>query len=133
MDDRFRFRAYLRKLHRIVDVVSIHWTYRQIMWMDGVTFIIEPFDEIILMQSTGLRDKNGTLIYEGDVVKYLGYEVQDGKQVRPERFRAVGQTTDPFRNSFIDDCFHIQNLLEHGNYELEIIGNVYSNPDLVKG
>ena len=83
-----------------------------------------------LMQFTGLRDKNGKEIFEGDIIQWNGYEVQNGKQIRPIRKRAIGMTVDAFRNSFIDDCFHLQNLLRQG-LNIEVIGNVHENPELI--
>lgn len=85
-----------------------------------------------IMQYTGLKDKNGREIYEGDVVKWLGYEVYRGKQIRPERKRAIGCNLDPQRNTFLDDCFHLQNILERGGCDIEVIGNVHENQELLK-
>ena len=89
------------------------------------------FNDIVWLEYTGLKDSQGKEIYEGDVIQWAGLEVQNGKQIYPLRKRAVGMTADAFRDSFIDDCFHTQNLLEHGK-NLEIIGNIYENPDLIK-
>lgn len=86
---------------------------------------------ITIVQFTGLYDKNGKEIYEGDIIQWNGYEVQNGKQIRPIRKRAIGMTVDAFRNSFIDDCFHLQNLLEQGS-NIEVIGNVHENPELIQ-
>ena len=87
----------------------------------------------IPMQYTGLQDKAGKEIYEGDIVQWAGYEVSNGKQMRPLRKKAVGMNVDPSRNTFIDDCFHIQNLIEHGDKFISVIGNIYENPGLLAG
>lgn len=82
-----------------------------------------------LMQFTGLHDKSGKEIFEGDIIQWHGYEGQNGKQIRTIRKRAIGMTVDAFRNSFIDDCFHLQNLLRQAT--IEVIGNVHENPELI--
>lgn len=91
-----------------------------------------PASDSPIMQYIGLKDKNGQEIYEGDIVKWLGYEVKSGKQIRPERIMVIGLHEDPSRNSFINDCFRIQNIIEHVGKEVEVIGNIYENGDLLK-
>jgi len=92
---------------------------------------------VYAMQSTGLRDKNGVEIYEGDVVKYQGWEVSMGKQKRPDRLIVVGngyktknQFGDPLpQGNWIDDCYHLQNVIDGGS-PVEVIGNIHENPEL---
>ena len=79
--------------------------------------IIERFDEV--MQYTGLKDKNGVEIYEGDILKIFdkNYEV---------KVKIVGGY-----KVFIDYGFPD----EHNgpcNYWSEVIGNIYENPELVE-
>ena len=76
-----------------------------------------------LMQYTGLKDKNGAEIYEGDIVAYktffYGKERDHKKVVKWEKW-----VSDDFEQP---DCVGYFNL----SSEMEVIGNVYENPELL--
>ncbi|WP_105144540.1 YopX family protein [Streptococcus suis] len=86
-------------------------------------------NDVTLMQSTGLFDKNGKEIFEGDVVLQNGW-----KKV------AVSFGTQEVEENFGDKrIFQGFNLYLGGGYpeavmcEFEIIGNIYENPELMEG
>lgn len=93
----------------------------------GVNAKINEFE---LMQSTGLKDKNGKEIFEGDII---AIEVDDTET--PINARV-------FQNSKIGVLmFHVfednedvpmVELLEDNSVAFEIIGNVYENPELLE-
>ena len=77
---------------------------------------------LILMQFTGLKDRHGVEIYEGDLLKGN----QGNFVVKFELGRYVA--TFPSGST-------IQNLLTFllSNRETEVIGNIYENPELLEG
>jgi len=81
---------------------------------------IEPADDVILMQFTGLLDKNGVEIYEGDIVDGL-------HKMMP---MAKVQELDGVFGVVLADSRHYP--LRDFMSNFEVIGNIYENPDLIK-
>ena len=75
----------------------------------------------VVTQYTGLKDKKGEEIYEGDVLKYIYY---DNFTV------SVGMVTWLEGGFFINGDFN-EWLCEGYCDEMEIIGNIYEHPDLL--
>lgn len=89
----------------------------------------ESHDSFVLMQFTGLIDKNGEEIFEGDILKwkdkkYIKAVVEWGEQADQARWLVV-ENLDVYD---LSDLAH-RNLVER--IEAEVIGNIYENPDLV--
>jgi uncharacterized phage protein (TIGR01671 family) len=107
---------------------------------DGKIFFVQFGNEIylavqeqyIIEQFTGLSDKNGKEIYEGDILKvYFHY---DGDYFTKEQLCAVVFEEaefygKPFKNKGIQNSFY-----EALNQKeiIEIIGNIHENPELLK-
>ena len=82
-------------------------------------------------QYTGLKDKNGKEIYEGDVLRWKykddnGYRTQKGDKIIGAVWYNTG-TTEYRVEKGNDDS----RLNEFNTSEIEIIGNIYENPELI--
>lgn len=108
MQDRFKFRFFETYDNTMLDCKDY------------------DFEEILesgkpVMQCTGLKDKNGKLIYEGDICEYEFEEI--GKQKAIIEFNTKYATflikpLNDFQYANINDC--------------EVIGNRYENPELLE-
>lgn len=128
-----RFRAWLKatkEMHEVDDIVSIDFEKKQIcvktLFFDQLNHY--DFDDVVLMQSTGLTDKNDKEIFEGDVLKVtnlsswlevVSFNEDKAMFVSKETKRKVEET--PLYDLFNTDIF-----------EVEIIGNIHTNPKLAE-
>ena len=113
-------------------------TVRRITWTDGdITDVylenigLRRLDQVILMQYTGLKDKNCVKIYKGDIMNL--------KYPRDRRYKVVAKVINgqeisamvlKFDNDFTTEEFPLYKISAENN--LEVIGNIYENPELLE-
>ena len=129
-----KFRVWMKSLKWMCDVTNISFDSKFVdICQQGdterYTEMSVEFDEITLMQSTGLKDKNGKEIFEGDVVRTRN--PRDIRQIG--MFQVVRAANSPMLG-LLDKKFstEIFNLYEHMRNCYEVKGNIYENPELLE-
>jgi uncharacterized phage protein (TIGR01671 family) len=80
-----------------------------------------------LMQYTGLQDRNGNEIYEGDIVKCGNYPINIVKYYTDDSIGSCGCCVDAFEGAGFK-------IVEKGCVsDCEVIGNIYENKELLNG
>lgn|SRR5574343_862621 len=132
MKREIKFRAWTKSGIMQYDIVPFQWDYViDIMWhkciasngkgilgSGGTEAMFEvggfAIEEGNLMQFTGLKDKNGKEIYEGDILVYTDHLIRQHH---------------PFVMEWEQD--KAQWIKFHPHDKFEVIGNIYENPDLL--
>ena len=87
-------------------------------------FLPSNKSNLILNQYTGLKDKNGVEIYEGDIL--LGHCVYP--ECNMFEHKLIGEVYYSSRGTW--DCYSY--ILGGFNEQVEVIGNIYKNPELLE-
>ena len=121
------------------NVVAISWNNNKIAVLypnpGRNTFRIdeESLENVILMQSTGLKDKNGVEIFEGDVVSVSvqnGFDYLDNKVCIVKN--SIGHSGLVCATVDEDLEYRIFNTELFEEYTYEVIGNIYENSELLE-
>lgn len=121
-----RFRTWLKKDKEMIDVDEIHFDNGEFDFIgDAITWMCKSND-CVLMQSTGLTDKNGKEIFEGDVLKVTDKHSWSEVVSFSEKKAMFVSKEIGFPESPLWELFNTV------LFEIEIIGNIYENPELLE-
>ncbi|EMF0155436.1 YopX family protein [Enterococcus hirae] len=133
-----KFRVWDKQTGTIQEIESISFkekklviAQRSIAWFNAD--YIRNFDDIELMQSTGLKDKNGVEIFEGDLVSL---SVQNGFDYLDKKVCIVKNSIDysglVCASAEEDLEYQVFNTELFEEYTYEVIGNIYENSELLE-
>jgi len=127
-----KFRGWCKKEEKMITPLFIMGSNEAVMVVKGEGCWLDP-KNIMLMQYTGLKDKNGEEIYEGDVITFelntkYGLIVKTGLINCNNLADCFVDFLRPLRDG---DGLKLFDLLIEA-LEIEIIGNIYENSELIE-
>jgi len=126
MSREIKFRAWDKENQKMMKVSSLHLENKEISVKENGTFHLFRMQD--LMQYTGVKDKNGKEIYEGDIIKYKFPYDRRLNHISPVKFL---ETETSFG---VKDRYGIEIPLYRittNNY-FEVIGNIYENKKILE-
>ena len=126
-----KFRAWDKEIKMMIEISLIDFekhVIRGIHWKFGETESIK-FNDIALMQLTGLRDVNNLEIFEGDVILWTYWdEFEDSGRAKiifdKGMFKLLDIHTEKEVWDSLSDCIE--------NCDVYIEGNIYENPEFLE-
>ena len=129
MSREIKFRAYHKERKEMSEIASIDFEEKKAALSNGIIKLLNvDFKQFEMLQYTGLKDKNGKEIYEGDILKY--------KFLYDRRFKHVSLV----KFMEIEASFGIKDIYGNeiplyritANNYFEVIGNIYENKNLLE-
>ena len=139
-----KFRAWLKTENWMVgkdDLLVIDYDLTQIMTQQifferGLAVERDvkyyDFEDVVLMQSTGLRDKNGKEIFEGDILKVANNDSSWFEVVKYDHNKAMFISKEMNLKYEVPET-PLYDLFSPYLFKVEVIGNILEDGDLIDG
>lgn len=130
-----KFKAWHKSMQRMSEVLAISFERQKvkIRHLRGTTHMTVPFNDVELMQSTGLFDKNGKEIFESDIVKttiFFGRADESGGFYEYEK-ELIG-IVKQLEGTWVIDTEKGAVYLWSDIDENEVLGNIWDNLELLE-
>nr|DAO14942.1 MAG TPA: YopX protein [Caudoviricetes sp.] len=141
-------KVYIKSLDMVlpVEVINYHEKTVEVYFNDNADNVPYDFDEVELIENTGIKDKNGKYIYVGDIVKFddefptWDYEGElsacDGFNVAivTKEKNFITLTNFQADDGGLEEMLFTRDLIiSELNFEdFEVIGNIYENKELLE-
>ncbi|EBD1559730.1 hypothetical protein BBK21_00190 [Listeria monocytogenes] len=119
------FRAFVKRKKKMLPVTDLCFNETEAVGVSGCgnakcTLCVDwySFDDVVLMQYTGLKDKNGKKIFEGDVGWDEHNECYGVVKFEEGKFLYVWE-------NIAEDLWEVAD-------SIEIYGNIHENPELLE-
>ncbi|EPS7629562.1 YopX family protein, partial [Listeria monocytogenes] len=120
------FRAFVKRKKKMLPVTDLCFNETEAVGVSGCgnakcTLCVDwySFDDVVLMQYTGLKDKNGKKIFEGDICWEEHNECYGVVKFEEGKFLYVWE-------NIAEDLWEVAD-------DIEICGNIHENPELLEG
>lgn len=123
-----KFRAWDSWRKRMSVVDRIYIDTEGVRLYDDFGEYWRDFRDVKLMQSTGLKDKNGKEIFEGDILACK----TDDEVINLNVFWDEEHALFMFESKKYNEQEPLAELVENNTYPFEIIGNIYENRELLE-
>ena len=132
MQNRFRFKVYYKPHNKVYNVICLNCERQKeiIIEYNGSTALVE-WENCVILQSTGLRDRDGKLIYEDDIIEFTDNVTINGSKTHIAK---VEHNKEFNAYMYHAECmgWYTINPNQNKKFKVKVIGNIYENLELLE-
>ena len=132
MQNRFRFKVYYKPHNKVYNVICLNCERQKeiIIEYNDSTALVE-WENCVILQSTGLSDRDGKLIYEDDIIEFTDNVTINGSKTHVAK---VEHNKEFNAYMYHAECmgWYTINPSQNKKFKVKVIGNVYANPELLR-